>query len=108
MAERARLESVWLPQGGSGVRIPPSPPNFTFSDFGMCCLGIVFFGDFPRHSQIKGERPPGNAEVRTNLFEAIFLFKKIAMQSDIFGLVGGFYEIYHKFEPIIALLLKIL
>ncbi len=28
MVERARLESVWLLQGGSRVRISPSPPRY--------------------------------------------------------------------------------
>ncbi|MFH1407998.1 MAG: hypothetical protein ABIG91_03105 [Patescibacteria group bacterium] len=69
-------------------------------------LGIIFYGDFPSIFQFQRKRPLGNAKVRTNLFEKIPSRDGIFLQSDIFSLVGVFYEIYHQFEPIIALSLK--
>ena len=55
------------------VRIPPSPPIFTFCEIvrnslGAKRLGMVFFRYFEGIFEIQNQSAVGNAEVRTNLF----------------------------------------
>ncbi|MEX0650395.1 MAG: hypothetical protein WD200_05345 [Candidatus Andersenbacteria bacterium] len=64
---------------------------------------MVFFRNFEGIFEIQKQRAVGNAEVRTNLFEKIPSHDGIFLLSVFFGLVGFFYEVYGKFEPIIAL-----
>ena len=70
------------------VRIPLSPPSFTFSEIERCCLGakrlgMVFFRNFEGIFEIQNQSAVGNAEVRraklwqneilrTNLFSFAF------------------------------------
>jgi hypothetical protein len=70
------------------VRIPPSPPIFTFCEIVRCCLGakrlgMIFFRNFEGIFEIQNQSAVGNAEVRraklwqneilqTNLFSFAF------------------------------------
>ena len=77
------------------VRIPLSPPSFTFCEIvrislGAKRLGMVFFRYFEGIFEIARQRAVGNAEVRTNLFEKISNPFGIFLLSVFFGLVGFF------------------
>ncbi len=92
----------------SWVRIPLPPPIFTFCEIVRGCLGakrlgMVFLRYFKGIFEVARQRAVGNAEVRTNLFEKTPNPFGIFLLSAFFGLVGFFYEVYSKFEPIIAL-----
>ena len=105
----ASLSGVFLKKCSNFVQ--KTPPSFTFSEIERCCLGasrlgMVFFRNFEGIFEIARQRAVGNAEVRTNLFEKIPNPFGIFLLSAFFGLVGFFYEVYGKFEPIIALLPK--
>ena len=73
MVEWDTLLMCWLGFPGPRVRIPPSPPIFTFCEIvrnslGAKRLGMVFFCYFEGIFEIARQRAIGNAEVRTNLF----------------------------------------
>ena len=92
---KARLSKSRIPETGSWVQIPPSPPSFTFSEIvrnslGAKRLGMVFFRNLKGIFVIARQRAVGNAEVRTNLFEKIPNPFGIFLLSVFFGLVGLF------------------
>ena len=77
------------------VRIPLSPPIFTFCEIvrislGAKRLGMIFFRNLKGIFEIARQRAVGNAEVRTNLFEKIPNPFGIFLLSVFFGLVGLF------------------
>jgi len=88
--------------------VQKAPPNFTFSGFGRCCLGasrlgMVFFGNFPRHFQVKGERPLGNAEVRCAKHRQNEVLRPIFLVSAL----GGIAKRYFNFDcPKINLIIR--
>ena len=71
-------------------------------------VGGRIFKQFPRVFVFYKNRPLPQERVRANPFEEIFLFGKISSQSDNLCLISRQNEVSAKFEPAIALSLKIL
>jgi hypothetical protein len=57
-------------------------------------LRLVFFGDFPRHFQVKGKRPLGNAEVRC----AEHRQNKVLQPIFLISAIGGIAKRYFNFD----------
>ena len=75
--------------------VQKTPPRITFRKIKVGCLGakglgMVFFRYFEGIFEIARQRPLGNAEVRTNLFEKIPSAYGGFLLSVFFGLVGFF------------------
>ena len=101
------------------VRIPLSPPIFTFRKnrkvcFGTSRLGLVFFGYFPVLFHIKGERSFGNAEVHrvcSMIFDVIKLhtsFAKAKQPIFLFSAFSGKAKLFFHLDYLKANFSKIL